>query len=156
MLTAEASMWIFQLNLICSLWDTSRLLSLLCIWRSYCEQCEPSIWMLWLLCSYVCVNGPFSCSPGEPPRSPYKGGSPCWRLLVILVALCECECFCVRFQFCSILCKEPPDHAVPVRVFYSLSEYWPLLCISVLWPSFANCSCFAGASVNQGQYQYFL
>ena len=28
--------------------------------------------------------------------------------------------------------------AVPVRVFCSLSEYWPLPCFSVLWPSLLN------------------
>ena len=131
-------MWIFQLNLICS-------------YHGYCDYCVyfhflrgatvngvNQFWMLWMPCSYVCVNG-LSLAVQESHRSsPWKevprveGSS--WMLVAQSVWM---VCSVSFHVFCSISCKEPhrPDLLANTQYTFlfslSLSDIGLPPCISV-------------------------
>ena len=94
-LLCERSVWIFQLNLICSLRETlwfSRFHRFCSFLRGATVNGVNQFWMLWMPCSYVCVNG-LSLAVQESHRSPHakevphvEGSSWC-----LWPSPCECE-----------------------------------------------------------------
>ena len=164
MLTDLAFLWIFQLNLICSLRETLR-------FCRFCRVCSflrgatvNGVNQVWMLCSYVCLcEWPFLLQSRRATEVPMEGGSPLRK------APCRCLWPCLVWVtvwmfcwFCSFSCqgatqtRPAGQHPVYVLFLFSLFQILAFPLAFQFLASFANCSCFAGASVNKGQYQYFL